>query len=165
LHKALGLSNARGVTTVLVGELSVREAIAGTAVPGVDFLASGPIPPNPSELLHTAPFRDLVRELSRNYDHVLFDSPPLGVVTDAAVIAPQVDGALLVVHARKTTRDALRSALRQLRDVSAHVTGGVLNDVDLASKRYGYRYGTYYYADESDDAGTERKRDLPAAEA
>lgn len=165
IHKALGKTNARGVTTVLVGEHSAREVIEATDVPGLDFLASGPIPPNPSELLHTTPFRDLVRELSRSYDHVLFDSPPLVVVTDAAVIAPQVDGTLLVVHARTTTRDALRSALRQLRDVSARVTGGVMNDVDLSNKRYGY--GNYYYSHDGyyTAEAEERPPETPAARA
>lgn len=169
IHKALDRTNASGVTTVLVGAQSVRDAVQATGVPGLDLLASGPIPPNPSELLHTTQFGDLIRELTRLYDHVLFDSPPLTVVTDAAVLAPQVDGTVLVVHAQKTTRDALRSALRQLQDVSAHITGGVMNDVDLASKRYGYRYGpgTYYYnygAYYVTEDG-QRKPEAPAAEA
>jgi capsular exopolysaccharide synthesis family protein len=160
------------VTSVLVGQQPLREAIQTTDVPGLDLLASGPIPPNPSELLHTAQFAELVQQLTRLYDHVLFDSPPLTVVTDAAVLAPQVDGTVLVVHAQRTTRDALRSALRQLQDVGAHVTGGVMNDVDLAARRYGYRYGRYgpgthyynyggYYA--SDENA--RKPEVPAAEA
>jgi capsular exopolysaccharide synthesis family protein len=169
VHKALSRTNAVGVTSVLVGAQSVREAIQSTDVPGLDILASGPIPPNPSELLHTAQFGDLIRELTRMYDHVLFDSPPLTVVTDAAVLAPQVDGTILVVHAQKTTHDAVRSALRQLQDVSAHVTGGVMNDIDLSAKRYGYRYGpgTYYYnygAYYVTEDG-KRKPEAPAAEA
>ena len=166
IHKALGRSNAVGVTTVLVGEHEVEQAIQRTDVPGLDVVASGPIPPNPSELLHTSQFRDLVHELSRRYDQVIFDSPPLGAVTDAAVIAPQVDGVLLVIHGQKTTREALRSALRQLRDVGAHITGGVLNDVDLSARHYGY--GTYYYYHHegyytADDE--ERQREAPAAES
>ena len=104
--------------------------------------------------------------LRRQYDHVLFDSPPLSAVTDAAIIAPQVDGVLLLVHGQKTTRDALRSALRQLRDVGAHVTGGVLNDVDLSSHRYGY--GSYYYHNEGyyeTESDSGRNADAPAAES
>lgn len=169
IHKALDRTNAHGVTTILVGAQSVRDAVQATGIPGLDLLASGPIPPNPSELLHTTQFGDLIRDLTSLYDHVLFDSPPLTVVTDAAVLAPQVDGTILVVHAQKTTRDALRSALRQLQDVSAHITGGVMNDVDLSSKRYGYRYGpgTYYYnygAYYVTEDG-QRKPEAPAAEA
>lgn len=143
IHRTFESSTARGVTTVLVGEHSLEEAIQKTPVPNLDVLTSGPIPPNPSELLHTSQFRDLLASLSRRYDQVIFDSPPLAAVTDAAIIAPQVDGAILVIHGRKTSRDALRSSLRQLRDVNSHVIGGVLNDIDLSAHPTGY--GSYYY--------------------
>jgi polysaccharide biosynthesis transport protein len=143
IHRALDTTLAKGVTTVLVGELNVKDAIQETDVPGLSFLASGPIPPNPAELLHTSQFRQLLVDLSKMYDHVIMDSPPLAAVTDAAVIAPQVDTAILVIHSQRTTREALRTALRQLRDVGCQPTGGVLNEVDLSTMRYGY--GSYYY--------------------
>lgn len=143
IHRALETTLAKGVTTVLVGELSAEDAIQKTEIPGLSFLASGPIPPNPAELLHTVQFRQLLADLSKMFDHVIMDSPPLAAVTDAAVIAPQVDTAILVVHSQHTTRDALRTALRQLRDVGCQPTGGVLNEVDLSAMRYGY--GSYYY--------------------
>ena len=143
LHRSFGKSSARGITTILVGETSLQQAVQETDVPRLDFLASGPIPPNPSELLHTSQFRELVAEASRQYDQVIFDSPPLAAVTDAAILAPQVDGAILVIHGQKTTRDALRSALRQLHSVHCHITGGVLNNVDLSARIFGY--GSYYY--------------------
>lgn len=146
LHRALGVGLHRGVTTVLVGEHSLDEAVVSTDVPGLSLLAAGPIAPNPSELLHTAQFRDLVRKLEDTYDLVIYDSPPLTAVTDAAVVAPQIDGVLVVVRSDTTTRDALQSALRQLRDVRADLLGGVINDLDVNSKRYGYRgYYQYYY--------------------
>jgi capsular exopolysaccharide synthesis family protein len=143
IHRALGKPSGRGVTSILVGEHTIEECLQDTDIPGLSMLASGPIPPNPSELLHTSQFQQLVNDLTRRFDQVIFDSPPLTAVTDAAIIAPQVDGAILVIHGQKTTRDALRSALRQLRDVNSHVTGGVLNDVDLSARQYGY--GAYYY--------------------
>jgi succinoglycan biosynthesis transport protein ExoP len=166
VHKALNRSNAKGVTTVLVSEHTSKQAIQTTDIPGLDLLASGPIPPNPAELLHTPQFRDLVSELSRKYDHILFDSPPLAAVTDAAIISPQVDGVILVVHGQKTTRDALRSALRQLHDVNAHVTGGVLNDVDLSSRQHGYGSYYYYHNEGYYEANAEdRQPEAPAAES
>jgi capsular exopolysaccharide synthesis family protein len=168
VHKALGLPNHTGVTTVLVGERGVKEAIQQTEVPGLDMLASGPIPPNPSELLHTAQFHDLVSDLSRRYDHVIFDSPPLGAVTDAAIIAPQVDGVILVIHGQRTTRDAVRGALRQLGGVNARITGGVLNNVDQSSGEYGYGYGKGYYQSggySEDTPASEPRADAPAAES
>jgi capsular exopolysaccharide synthesis family protein len=143
LHRALGTTLTKGLTAVLVGELSLKDAIQETVVPGLSLLASGPIPPNPSELLHTPQFRQLIADLSKMFDQVFFDSPPLAAVTDAAIIAPQVDGAILVLHGQRTTRDALYTALRQLRDVGCQPTGGVLNEVDLSANRHGY--GSYYY--------------------
>ncbi|MET0384482.1 MAG: polysaccharide biosynthesis tyrosine autokinase [Polyangiales bacterium] len=155
IHRSFGKPLSRGVTTILVGQHSASEAIQETEVPGLSLLASGPIPPNPSELLHTEQFQQLIADLARNYDHLILDSPPLAAVTDAAIIAPQVDGTILVLHTQRTTRDALKSALRQLRDVSGTLVGGVLNDVDLSTHRYGYSSYYYYrsesYSDEGDD--------------
>ena len=161
LHRALGTTLSTGLTSVLVGELSVKEAIQKTDIDGLSLLTSGPIPPNPSELLHTGQFRQLISDLSKMYDQVIFDSPPLAAVIDAAVIAPQVDGAIVVLHGQRTTRDALRSALRQLRDVGCQPVGGVLNEVDLSANRYGY--GSYYYYNregyyEADAAENEEKQ-------
>jgi capsular exopolysaccharide synthesis family protein len=164
LHRALGIPLARGVTSVLVGEHSLKEAIQDTVIPNLSLLASGPIPPNPSELLHTAQFGQLLDELRPMFDQIIFDSPPLAAVTDAAIIAPQVDGVILVVHSERTTRDALRTALRQMRDVRSQLTGGVLNEVDLSGHSYGYS-SYYYYHNEgyyetksaSDDDGNDGK--------
>ncbi|MEY4575644.1 MAG: hypothetical protein RL701_347, partial [Pseudomonadota bacterium] len=159
IHRSFGKPLNRGVTTILVGEHTAKEAIQETGIPGLSLLASGPIPPNPSELLHTEQFKQLIADLAKQYDHVILDSPPLAAVTDAAVIAPQVDGTILVIHTQRTTREALRSALRQLRDVSGHLVGGVLNEVDLATHRYGhssyyyYRNEGYYESDDGGDGG------------
>jgi capsular exopolysaccharide synthesis family protein len=168
LHRALGKTLARGVTTVLVGEHSSKEAIQDTDIPNLSLLASGPIPPNPSELLHTDQFRQLITELAKGYDHVILDSPPLAAVTDASIIAPQVDSTILVIHAQRTTRDAVRSALRQLRDVNVRLTGGVLNEVDLSAQSYGtgsyyyYRSEEYYQAESTDN---EKPPSRPVAQA
>jgi len=168
IHRAFGRPINRGVTNILVGEHTASEAIQETEVPGLSLLSSGPIPPNPSELLHSEQFASLLTELARQFDHVILDSPPLTAVTDAAIIAPQVDAAIIVVHTQRTTRDVLRSALKQLRDVHGQLLGGILNDVDLASKRYGSS-SYYYYRDESYyEAGDDGSNDggvQPAAPA
>ncbi len=148
VHRAFRVSSARGVTSVIVGEDRLTDVAQPTDVPNVDVLACGPVPPNPSELLHSHRFGDLVREALERYDRVIFDSPPLSAVTDAAVLAPQVDACLIVVKAQSTTRDALASALRQLRDVAANVVGGVFNDVDPRRKGYGGADYYYYYRSE-----------------
>jgi Mrp family chromosome partitioning ATPase len=95
----------------------------------------------------------------------------MAAVTDAAILAPQVDGTILIIHTQRTTREALRSALRQLRDVSGHLVGGILNDVDLSSHRYGYST-SYYYRDDSyaesdppKDGGDDEQAKRPEAQA
>jgi succinoglycan biosynthesis transport protein ExoP len=143
IHRALGVSGARGVTSVIVGDEKLEDVATATDVPNLFALPCGPIPPNPSELLHSQRFSDLIAKALEQYDRVVFDSPPLVAVTDAAVLAPQVDAVMIVVKAHHTTRDALSSALRQLRDVSANVVGGVLNDLD--PRRQGYGNGHYYH--------------------
>jgi succinoglycan biosynthesis transport protein ExoP len=149
IHRSFGKPINRGVTSVLVGEQSVQEAVQATEVPGLFLLASGPIPPNPSELLHSEQFGQLLAELGQQFDHLILDSPPLTAVTDAAIISPQVDGTIVVVHTERTTREALRSALKQLHDVHGTLLGGVLNDVNLAANRYSAGSYYYYYRDES----------------
>jgi Mrp family chromosome partitioning ATPase len=99
--------------------------------------------------------------MAERYDQVIFDSPPLAAVADAAVLAPQVDGAILVIHAQKTSRDAFRSGLRQLHGVRSHVIGGVLNDVDLSARAYGYYQAGGYYMDEPRDPGDADGEDSP----
>ena len=148
IHRTFSISSATpGVTSVLVGDRTLAEAVIVSEVPGLDVLPCGPIPPNPSELLHSSRFHQMLADALANYDRVVFDSPPLGAVTDAAILAPQLDATLVVVKSQRTTRDAIISALRQLRDVKARVAGGVLNDVDLNHGQYGYGYGygAYYY--------------------
>lgn len=159
VHRAFSMSSRVGATSVLVGEAEFSAAVQESVVPRLSVLPAGPIPPNPSELLHTARFKELIELGRETYDRVILDSPPLRVVTDAAVIGPQVDGVLVVVRGRSTTRDALSAVLRQLRDINANVAGGVVNDLDdsergIGSGGYYYRAnkGYYYREDEIDDA-------------
>ena len=156
LHKAFDVPSATGATSVIIGERSLSEATAETVVSGLDVLPCGPIPPNPSELLHGRGFHRLLAEALEAYDRVIFDSPPIGAVTDAAIIAPQVDGVVVVVKANRTTRDGLAATLRQLGGVGATVLGAVVNDVDIQSSTYGgyYQYYRYdYYGPEPSSDG------------
>jgi capsular exopolysaccharide synthesis family protein len=143
LHKALGVPNDRGVSSVLVGDATLDEVIKSTEVPGLFIVPSGPIPPNPAELFHTQAFRDFVTTISSHYDRVIFDSPPVNAVADPAVLATQVDGAFLVIRAATTHRNLVRRAVRVLADVKAPLFGAVLNDVELGSSKYGGYYATY----------------------
>lgn len=147
LHQAFGVDGRPGLTNILVGDASLRDLVRQTEVPGLFMLPCGPVPPNPSELLHRERFQQLTREVAALYDFVIYDSPPLGPVTDAAVLARQVDGVVVVVKAQQTTTDSVRSLLRQLRDVRANIVGGIINGFDPRHSRYGGSYYYYYRGD------------------
>ncbi|AKU93096.1 GumC family protein [Vulgatibacter incomptus] len=154
LHRAVGVSNERGLSTLLVGEARLEDALKSTEVAGLSLLPCGPVPPNPAEMLHTARFKELLEELGTRFDRIILDSPPLIAAADAAVLSSQVDGVIFVARYKKTTKDLAARMLRSLRDVNAPLLGAVLNDVDLGSQEYGYysykRYG--YYGDSSSAA-------------
>lgn len=134
-----------GLSSALVDSDDIDRYIHRTEVPNLDILTCGPVPPNPAELLHTPRFAELLAEMKRRYDTVVFDSPPLLPVADALVVAQQVDGVLVVVRARETSRHALRHALRGLANVEAPILGMVLNyQTHRRAAGYGYDYGTGY---------------------
>jgi polysaccharide biosynthesis transport protein len=147
LHKAFEVPNDVGVSSLVVGEGRLEDAIKSTLVPGLFVMPCGPIPPNPAELLHTKAFADLLDQLAGKFDRVVLDSPPVAAVADGLVLATLVDGVLLVVKSGKTNREVAKRTLRSLRDVKAPLFGAVLNDVDLARSSYGeyYGYGYRYY--------------------
>lgn len=149
----LGIDDAIGVTNVLVGSVSWSDAVLTHEETGLDFLAAGPVPPNPAELLQSNAMHDLLDELRQKYDVVLIDAPPLLPVTDAALLAAAADGAILVVRHGKSTRDQVAHAVERLEAVDAELTGLVLNMVPAKSTGHGYGYG-YGYA--PDVAGTTR---------
>lgn len=143
LHKVFGLGSELGLSSVLLDEKRLGEALRPTEVPNLTVLPCGPIPPNPAELLHTERFLQLVQELSRRYDRILFDSPPVAAVTDAQILSGAVDGVLLLGKAGQTSRDQLTRARRALADVGARVVGAMLNAVDLSDRSAGYYYDYY----------------------
>lgn len=153
VHRAFGLRNNHGVTSVIAGRMSLPDAAQPSVVPGLDVLSSGPIPPNPAELLHREAFKQLIADAKSRYDVVVFDSPPLGAVIDAAVLGPQVDGIIVVARPGETTRQAVRAMLRQLGDVGANILGAIVNGLDPKG-RGGYYAGSGYYYYRRDKAYT-----------
>jgi succinoglycan biosynthesis transport protein ExoP len=155
VHKAFGVRPPVGITSVLVNEATLDEAVMETEIENLQVLACGPIPPNPAELLHSNRFQDLLDQLKEKYDRIVFDTPPVGAVTDALVIGPQLDGTILVTRARKTVRARARSVLSQLRSLGTRIAGVVLNDVDLSQDADGSYYayaGRYEYKASSEPA-------------
>lgn len=144
--KYLGVIGSVGVSTVLVGQARVEDVVQPTSHVGVDVIAAGPIPPNPSELLGSEAARYLIDELRRRYDYIIIDAPPLLPVTDAAVLSVQADGALIVTRYGHSRRDEVARAVENLTKVSGRVLGAVFTMVP-GGKGSAYEYSYYYGAD------------------
>ena len=146
LHRAFGTTNARGVTSCLSGmERDVRALVQPTGVEGLDLLASGPVPPNPSELLNSPQFRELAsRLLESGYQHLVFDSPPVLSVSDPVIAATSMECCILVVRADRTPRPSVRLAVDKLAAAVGGTAGIVLNDLDPSRWGRAYYGGTYY---------------------
>lgn len=137
LHTLFGLPNEHGLTSSMLEQAESALPIQATSVPGLRLLPSGPLPPRPADLLGSRRMGAMLERLRREADIVLFDTPPVGAVTDAAVLAPQMDGVLLVLHAGQTRRDRAREARQILDKVKANIVGVVLNGAKLER---GYNY-------------------------
>ncbi|MGH9948366.1 MAG: GumC family protein [Pyrinomonadaceae bacterium] len=148
LHSVFNVNNREGLSTVLSSELS-REQIMGIVNyderTKVSVLTSGPIPPNPAELVGSQQMVRLLKTLQDEFTHVVIDSPPITSFTDGVLVASLVDGVILVVHSGKSSRQVVRRARQLLLDVRAKVLGVVLNNVNLNSQGNYYYYQSYYY--------------------
>ncbi len=143
IHRSFGLKSDKGISSVIAGDTPLKDAISKSEVPSLDVLPCGPMPPNPAELLHTERFRQILAECRSSYDRVILDSPPIGPVTDPAIIGGVTDGVVLVLRAGHTTREATQFARRQLGDAGARILGLVINQTDRKGGRYGYGYSYY----------------------
>ena len=146
LQSIFDINMGQGLSSVLSTEVSEAEMLAMVATDeatGLDVLSSGPIPPNPAELLGSDQMRRLMTALQARYTHVIVDSPPISSFTDGVLISTMVDGVLLVVHGGKSSRHIVRRSKQLLNDVGAKVLGVVLNNVNLQSHDY-YYYQSYY---------------------
>jgi capsular exopolysaccharide synthesis family protein len=156
IHRAFGLPNDAGMSNLMLQQARLEDLVKDTAVPNLQILPCGPIPPNPSELLHTERFKEILEELDSKYDRIIFDSPPVAAVTDALIISGMVDGVVLVVKAGRTIGEMAQRTKQSLDDVNARIFGVVINDLDLEKRGYGYyyyyqRYG-YYYGEKQSEA-------------
>jgi capsular exopolysaccharide synthesis family protein len=143
MHKFFGLRNLHGVGDILVGERSLQDT-ANEPVPGLRVVTGGLTPPNPTEILGSQRFTDFLSGVRQQFDYVLVDAPPVGLVSDSAVLATQADGVLLVLDAQNTRKGSVRQALRNLNAVGANVLGTVMNNVEVTKNSY-YSYTDYDY--------------------
>jgi succinoglycan biosynthesis transport protein ExoP len=142
LHSYLGLPNGVGLSNLLIDSVSLEEAIQDTEVPHMQVITSGPLPPNPADLLASDRTTLLIERLKDMADIVIFDSPPSAVVTDAQILSAKVEGVIVVTAAHQVTRRALARGRELLDHARAPVIGAVLNKIDISRDRY---YDDYYY--------------------
>lgn len=142
MHYTFRLDNLRGLSNLLVGEVTLEEAVNSTDIDTLDVMTCGPIPPNPSELLGSRKMETLLREAKLSYDLVVFDTPPVLAVTDAQILANLVDGSVLVVRSGKTEIEPAQKAKEALAPAKAKLLGVVLNDREKKASNYYYYYGT-----------------------
>ncbi|HHT57147.1 CpsD/CapB family tyrosine-protein kinase [Herbinix luporum] len=134
----------RGLAHYLSGINSKDDIIYQSNIDNLYMIFSGPVPPNPSELLGGEKFTDLIKKLSEEYDYVIIDTPPLGSVIDSAVIAKVCNGMILVIEANNISYKFAQKVKQQLEMTGCPILGAVLNKVDISEKGYGKYYGKYY---------------------
>lgn len=166
-HKILELPNNQGLTTALLdSETPISYHIQNTRVPGLRLMTSGPLPPNPAELLRSHRMSQVLEELKDEADIVIVDTPPTLTVADASILGPRMNGVVIVGKIGSTRRDALMQAQESLQKTGANIFGVVLNRANPARggyyyNYYYYRYYTYEYGDNRPDARRGRKSRLP----
>ncbi len=139
VHYAFNLSNIHGLTSVLTKKMDLRKTILNSNVLNLDILTSGPIPPNPSELLNSKAIETAIDELKGTYDYIIFDTPPVLVVPDSQIVANKCDGVIMVVASGKTNKQSAVKAKELLVKANTSLLGVVLNGVEMDNSNY------YYY--------------------
>ena len=153
VHRQFEISAMPGVTNILGGLISYREAVRQTKYDNLDVLTAGAIPPNPAELLSLDSMRELLETLNGIYDYVIVDTPPVGIVTDAMVVGKHTAGVILVVREGSTTFEMLNHAKETLELLDVNIIGMILNEVAVGksySRRKGSKYNKYSYYGEYD---------------
>lgn len=156
LHSIFHMENGIGLSSMLASELSdadVNSAIKQDERTKLHVMTSGPIPPNPAELIGSEQMVSLLRILQSKFTHVVIDSPPIASFTDGVLIASMVDGVILVVHAGRSSRQVVKRSRQMLQEIGAKIFGVVLNNVNLNNKDNYYYYQSYYHRGNYTDSG------------
>jgi polysaccharide biosynthesis transport protein len=141
VHKRLGRSNEVGLSNYLSGALQPEDVVQATETKGLVLMASGPLPPNPAELLTGPRFPSLLALASKSFDIVLIDGPPIMGLADAPLLSSATQSTLMVVAASETRRATVKVALKRLQYARANLVGVLLNKFDAKQTGYGYGYG------------------------
>ncbi len=157
IHRQFDLDNSTGLGSVLMDPASASAAIKEVAeVPGLSVLTSGPLFPNPSEILASDHMKDLLASLRHRYDHIVIDSPPIMAVSDPLILSGLADGVIMVVQGGVTSKAVVNKACQTLTQINAHIVGVVLNNVKIPKRGYGYYYYSYYQSYASPQKDTVR---------
>ncbi len=157
IHKIFNGADGVGLSNFLSGNAPLDSIIKKTEVPNLYFIPAGPVPPNPSELIGSNLFKEMIKLLGNRFDHVVLDSPPALGFADSIILSAIVDGVVLVVLGGKTPRETLQRAKEILYQVNAKILGVVINRVDIQRSDYGYYYYRYHYYYGKDG----KKKELP----
>lgn len=145
INRVFKLNNKSGLSSYLKGGLSLDDVIQVSSVPGLSIIPSGPIPPNPSELLESDCFSRLIEELKQRFDRILFDSPPAGPLTDATIIGALMERIILVISSGQVDKKFIISTKQQLERGGVGIYGVVLNNIEMSFRSYHYYQGVYMY--------------------
>ncbi len=145
LHKLLRQSNSTGLTNYLLKQASLEEVIQKTSLPMLDFIASGKLPSSSLGILSSAQMKDLISELKRHYDFVFFDSPPIMGVSDASILASEVDMTLQVIQYRRYPQQMTIRGKQLIEKVGGNLVGIVLNNINVSQDESYYYYSGYYH--------------------
>ncbi|MCL0032292.1 CpsD/CapB family tyrosine-protein kinase [Peptococcaceae bacterium] len=146
-HRLFGVNNHQGLTNLLLGKVKVKDVLNNTPEPNLHLITSGPIPPNPAEILGSKKMSSILEELSSKVDLIIIDSPPVTVVTDTVLLSRKVDAVLLVLASKISLIEAAKKAKELLINAKANIIGTILNKVDEDSGG-DYYYYRYYGSDE-----------------
>ena len=142
VNKLFRVKASPGLTNILIEGIALEKAIIRDSNHGVDVVTSGPVPPNPSELLGSVRMKELLESVTDKYDYIILDTPPAAFMTDAAVLSQYVDGVILVVAHKRSTYEMVDGTVRSLKTAGANIVGTVLTDVEM--NKMGHRYNYYY---------------------
>ncbi len=144
IHKKVHITNTKGLSNVLVGFCSFEDAV-NEINPNFDILTAGPTPPNPSEILAGQNIDSLLEKLRQKYDYIIFDTPPINIVSDAVVVSPKTDGLVIVIKDAYTYHEEFKSCLSSVEFANIRLLGVVLNAVNPKnSTKYKYKYRYKY---------------------
>lgn len=160
IHKYFSVSNSVGLTNIIVEDLDWKEHVKTLEeLPNLQIITSGPIPPNPSELCGSAKMKNFINSIKEEFDYIIIDTPPSGVVTDGTLISSYTDGTILVVASGNVEIEAVKRTKSLLSNVNANILGVVLNRIPTNdSGYYKYYYHSYYHDEVTGDRKKKKRK-------